>query len=186
MLRRAQSYIEALSQGVDPLTGGRAGGETLENPRLRRCLQYVAEVLDREAGAAERRTRREEEKRAKALRTRPAAFTSQQLERFEFSAEPIPITEIVRRLNALIEDPAMKPLCYRDVSAFLVDAGALRIAPGDKGRDIRVPTDFGQSLGISRERRVNKQGVPYDGIYYDISAQRFILDNLNSITAMKE
>ncbi len=183
MLRRARDYIEALSQGRDPISGGRVNADTFEDPRLKRCLRYVAEVLEREAGAAEQRARREALKRARENRTEPVIFTAEQLERFEFSAEPISVADITRRLNALIEDPAAEPLRRRDVTAFLTDAGALRAAPDAEGSERLLPTDFGRSLGVTWEQRSDRRGLPCDGVYCDVTAQRFILDNVNRFAA---
>ena len=55
--RRALQYIEALANGMDPLTGEPAGEEEIINRiKVSRCLFYVAEVLREQirADSAER------------------------------------------------------------------------------------------------------------------------------------
>lgn len=46
ILRHARGYLDALSRGIDPLTGEMLDpGEVVCKDRIRRCLVYVSDVL---------------------------------------------------------------------------------------------------------------------------------------------
>lgn len=186
-MARAKRYLEDLAAGRDPLTGDPVGEDSvLANPRLRRCFQYAAQVLGGDAEREERRFHRAQAKEQRERRVNPTSFSREALERFEFSDQPIPITNLVSRFNDLLTDDTVKKLCYRDVSAFLLDAGILREVSSGDGKAKRVPTPFGESLGVRTENRVNKAGTPYNGVFYSRTAQQFIVDNIDSILLIAE
>ncbi len=187
MMARAKRYLEELAAGRDPLTGDPVGEDSvISNPRLRRCFRYAAQVLGQDAEREERRFLRARAKEQRERRVNPTSFSREALERFSFSDEPIPIMQIAARFNDLLADDTVKKLCYRDVSAFLLDAGILREAGSGDGKAKRLPTPFGESLGVLVENRVNKAGTPYSGVVYSRSAQRFIVDNIDSILLIAE
>ncbi len=46
VMKRAQSYIESLANGKDPLTGNELpDADIVNNVRISRCLFYVSDVL---------------------------------------------------------------------------------------------------------------------------------------------
>ena len=55
----------------------------------------------------------------------------------------------------------------------------------ENGRTQRLPTENGRRLGISTKTRTSKDG-DYQAVFYDLNAQRFLLDNLDAIIARME
>ena len=45
-------------------------------------------------------------------------------------------------------------------------------------------TESGRSVGIITEQRVNRQGTTYEAVFYNLNAQRFIIDNIDAIIAL--
>ena len=177
-LTAARENIGMLARGRDPITGADVSDDSvLNNIHICRCLLYVEEVLGRVAdagGAAPKKGKKA-----------PFHITREQLDRYEFPPEPLPVTKITQRIDALAADDNMKKLCYRDITTFLVDAGALRTVTDAGGKQSKRPTPFGESLGIRLEHRQGQNG-PYDVVLYDREAQKFILDNMESILAGRE
>ena len=130
-LTAAREYIGMLARGRDPITGADVSDDSvLNNIHICRCLLYVEEVLGRVAdagGAAPKKGKKA-----------PFHITREQLDRYEFPPEPLPVTKITQRIDAL--------------------------AAGDR----------------------QGQNGPYDVVLYDREAQKFILDNMESILAGRE
>lgn len=176
-LAAARDYIGKLARGRDPITGADVSDDSvLNNIHICRCLLYVEEVLGQVVEAGGVAARRE--------RRTPFHITREQLDRYEFPPEPLSVTGIAQRITELAGDGNMKKLCYRDITGFLLEAGALRIVTDAGGRQSKCPTPFGESLGIRQEQRQGKNG-PYTAILYDREAQKFILDNMESILARR-
>lgn len=177
-MKRARDYIGMLARGRNPITGADVGDDSvLNNIRICRCLLYVEEVLSRVVDAGGAVPKKDKKK--------PFRITRQELERYEFPPEPLPVSKIAQRITDLVANDNMKKLCYKDITAFLIDAGALQIVTDSDGKQTKRPTSFGESLGISLDYRQGRNG-PYAVVIYNREAQRFILDNMESILARRE
>ena len=112
-LERAKMYMEKLANGINPIDGSVIPDEDIvNNVRLSRCFFYVSDVLRQviENGGVtpQKKTKKE-----------PFSLTVEQRETFEFSAVPIPISEISKRINTLSTNEDMSTLSYAVIRDWL-------------------------------------------------------------------
>lgn len=175
MIARAKQYMEALADGFNPLTGvPLIPGECASEERMRRCFAYTAQVLGRALDAETRRKRKSLQRRASDF-----TLTAEQLADFEFSEKPISASEFRRRINTLIDETDTKSLKLSSITGFLLGAGLLHLAEGEK-----LPTDDGNALGINVEERISVNGRPYKVVLYSRTAQQFLIDNIDALCTL--
>lgn len=176
-IARAQMYLEKLANGINPLTDTEtAESDIINNVRISRCLFYTSGILKQIV---------ENKGKFKANMPERVEFiiTSEQITKFEFSDHGLSITEITKRINSLIDTIYVKELKSKAITEWLVEVGMLNnIIVNSKAR--KRPTSAGQNLGITTEERVNQYGTTYQGVFYNLNAQHFIIDNINAIIEM--
>lgn len=174
-LERAKMYMEKLANGINPLDGTLIpDDEVVNNVRLSRCFFYVAGVLGQvieNGGTAPQKKQKKQ----------PFVLAMEKRESFAFSETPIPVSEVTKRINDLVGEEAVSSLSYRSVRDWLTVTGFLEEVSEEEGKTTKRPTAEGEQLGIKREARLGANGT-YFVIVYDLSAQHFILDNLDAIT----
>lgn len=175
-MQRAKMYIDKMANGINPIDDTPAvDSDIINNVRLSRCLFYVSDVLRRvidNNGIID-----------KAKSSKKAFFLSaESINKFAFSATPIPVSEITKRLNALANLDACYKLKHTAVTTWLIEIGALESKGTTEGRSIKRPTEQGKELGISTEKRIGMNGE-YVVVVYNKEAQQFIIDNLEEIVA---
>lgn len=172
-LELARVYIEKLANGIDPLTD-REVRETdvINDVKISRCLFYVADILKQvsEQGGIS----------AKKAKKKPFELSHEERQKFRYSESPIPITEITKRINELIDTDRMTKCCYKHISNWLIELGFLNVITTAEGKTFRRPTSAGEDIGISTEQRNGERG-PYTVTLYSKSAQQFIIDNLDAV-----
>lgn len=173
-----KSFIDKLANGINPLDDNPVPEEELlNNVRISRCMFYVSDILRQviENGGIK------PQKKAKKV---PFEIKPEQIERFAYSDTPIPLSEIATRVKALIDSENMQSLTYKDFATWLVDIGMLKEIENSEGKKKKYPTKMGESLGISTETRQGMYGE-YVVVVYNIEAQKFVIDNLPSVIALK-
>lgn len=169
---RAKSYIDKLANGINPLTGEPVSQEDVVNDvRISRCLFYVSDLLRQVAanGGTVRKGRRSS-----------FCITDEELSRFEFSDTPIPLSHVVARINENINRAKVRGLSYNKLSDWLVQAGMLEKANGQFGLTKKIPTEMGKEMGLTMEKRRSQRGEYY-AVFYNRTAQQFIIDNIQSV-----
>lgn len=177
-MQRAKMYLDKLANGIDPLTNQRVpDSDCINQVRISRCLQYASDVLCKviENGGTVR-------KREKGKK-HPFAISHETLKRFRFSGTPIPISEITRRINELVDENTMTRLKNSSITSFLMQSGFLAQAELGDGKKTKAPTEQGNLIGITSEERTGQTGA-YRVAVYDSDAQHFILDNIEGIIAI--
>lgn len=179
-IERAKIYMEKLANGINPLDDTAAPDEDIINQvRLSRCFFFVSDVLRQvlenggisPAPASPKPTK---------PRKRPFALPIDKRNRFAYSEEPISISEIGKRINALVDTEDMQKCSYSDILAWLITLGMMEWIALPDGKRTRCPTEAGRNMGISVVERVSDRG-PYQAVVYDASAQRFIVENLDAV-----
>lgn len=173
-LQRAKMYIDKLANGVDPINDVPvADTEIINNVRISRCLFYVSDILkqviDNNGVVANSKSSK-----------RPFFFPIEKADQFPISPTPIPISEIVKRFNELVEAENCCKLSTTAITDWLVEIDALKIITTDKGSNVKRPTENGSKLGILTDMRTGMYGE-YTVVLYDKEAQQFILDNIDGI-----
>ena len=173
---RAESYIRKMADGINPITGEPAADDDMvNNVRITRCLYYVSDILKQVIDNNGVITKKSSGSGKKAdffiTDGQRAALT-------EFD-RPAYISELAERINALTEENNCKKFAAKWVTEYFVSIGLLYYDDGSKRA-----TDEGVSLGIiSEKRRASYMPREYWVNAYTPEAQRFIIDNLDSIVA---
>lgn len=172
-LNSAKIWIEKLANGVNPLNDELVKDDDLiNNVHISRCLFYVVELLGeiKTGTSVERKYRK-------------AFFLS------TTDAVNIPITmpngiaNFAKLVNGYIPED-MKPLSAAMVIKWLRNEGLMQEVHKEDGHKTNLPTEKGNSIGITTEVQRNPEGREYQRVVYSVDAQRFILNNIESIAAL--
>ncbi len=172
----ARSFIDKLANGINPLDDTPLPDDDIaNNVRLSRCFFYVSDILRQvyENGGVTN------PKRAPKI---PFAVSLEQLEKFEYSAELIPVSEIAKRIYAMADNENMEKVSYRQINQWLLNTGMLYWHDFGGRKPVKRPTEVGNQIGISVETRMGRYGE-YQVVLYNEDAQHFILDNLDAVVA---
>ena len=97
--QRAKRYLDCLVQGINPLDGTVIPeGDTVRQVRIARCLQYVSGILE-QVIENHGEVQRVKKKRSERL---PFSLTPEQLLSLKPEPQPVSISEIVQKCNAMI------------------------------------------------------------------------------------
>jgi len=171
-MQRAKMYLDKLVQGIDPITDHPvADNDSLRNPRLARCFQYVSGVLEKVIANG-----------GQVISAEKPSFTitDEQIAKVQLSGEPLRIADFVDRILQTTGYEGMKKLSPTKLTNWLLKKGFLTQVTDPDGKTHRVPTPAGTELGLSVQMR-QYNGVEYPGIFYDTKAQQFLLDNIPAI-----
>ncbi len=171
-MQRAKMYLDKLAQGIDPITDQAIpNSDSLNNPRLSRCFQYVSGILEKVIANGGQ----------VSIPEKPSfTVSSEQLAKVQLTGEPLRIADFVDRILQTTGYEGMKKLSPTKLTNWLLQKGFLTQAVDPDGKTRRVPTPAGAELGISVQM-CQFQGNEYPGIFYDIKAQQFLLDNMPAI-----
>lgn len=173
IMQRAKMYLDKLARGIDPITDREVPDDSvLNNVRICRCLHYVSGVLERVIANGGTVGKRE-----------GAAFaiTPEQKNRIQLSGTPVRLTELLNAIHNAAGDMNMKKPSAKVYSDWLVQRAFLFVEQGPDGKPRRMPTEQGNRAGIFSQCHQSTYG-DYMAVYYDINAQRMILDHLEEIS----
>ena len=173
-IARAKMYIDKLANGINPLDDTAvAENDIVNNVRISRCLFFVSDTLRRvlENGGVGVASR---------VKKNKFKITAEELENFEFSDRPIPISEITRRINDVADTENSTKLSHKTITSWLSEIGMLNEMINTDGKKRKCPTAEGAELGIFVEERMGQNGI-YHVVVYNKSAQKFIVDNIPSV-----
>lgn len=180
MTKRAKMYIDNMANGINPISGQpTAETDTINDIRISRCLFYVSDILRQvieNGGSVGKKSKPKKQ---------PFSLSAEQLSNFRYSAYPITISEITRRLNELVESNEMTPIKYSAITGWLLQIGMLEKTTSADGKSPKWPTVQGQRIGILTEKRVGQNGE-YMAVLYNKEAQQFVTDHLDAILAWEE
>lgn len=186
-LKNARRYIDSLSKGISPVEGKTIPeNDIILDLKISNCLAYVSGVLKKviENGGLKYTNKPKAVKKIKNSQKLPFAITEEQLEKFPYSEKPISVSEIARNINTLIDTDTMRSIAYTDITNWLISIGILYETEGSDGNIKRQPTEMGTKFGISTEQR-EKEGKSYVIVVYNKNAQKYIIDSMSEILAMK-
>ena len=169
-IARAQMYLEKLANGVNPLTDTEVNeNDVVNNVRISRCLYYVTGILKQitTTGGFE-------------IQKTDFTLSPQQLAHFEYAQKPLTVSEITKRLNNLVNPLEASSLKSGVITDWLTSIGMLTNVTVNNKNHKRV-TESGEKIGIIFEQKVSQQGQSYIAITYNLNAQHFIIDNIDSM-----
>ena len=172
--QRAKRYLDCLVQGINPLDGTVIPeGDTVRQVRIARCLQYVSGILE-QVIENHGEVQRVKKKRSERL---PFSLTPEQLLSLKPEPQPVSISEIVQKCNAMIDEYTMCRLKTTTLTKWLVRAGFLEEISVGENRHRKIPTANGTALGIA-EKTVQSFDRTYTVVTYSSRAQEFLFENL--------
>lgn len=193
ILERAEMYLRKLACGVNPLNEeSLPESDTCRQERISKCLLYVADYLQQKVGPkpqaakvakTDKAAKPVTPKRRRELANAELVLSDETLAKFEYSEEPLSLSSIVRRVNALIpEGSAMMPLMYADVAEVLTQEGYLQKQEGAAGKETNLPTPQGEEKGFSR---VEEDIRGHFSIFTkcNTDAQKFVIENIQKAVA---
>ena len=173
-IARAKMYIDKLANGINPLDDTAvAENDIVNNVRISRCLFFVSDTLRRvlENGGVGVTSR---------VKKNKFKITAEELEKFAFSDRPITISEITKRINDIADTENSKKLSHNTITSWLSEIGMLNEMINTEGKKRKRPTAEGAELGIF-VKEVTSQNGTFNVVFYNKSAQKFIVDNIPSV-----
>ncbi len=165
-LRQARDAINHLVQGVDPYTGEVLGEVAfMQNPKMIRTFAFMSDVL----------TASMERRRPKKARI-PFYITEEELERVEFPEGDIGVLQIVKAINASIQDEARGKLTAALLNKSLKKAGVLSAA-GEDEQYRTVVNERSAEFGIKAIESTYRD-EKYMQVVYSDQAKKYLKDNL--------
>lgn len=183
IIRRAETYLRKLSQGIDPITDTEVPSDSvLDQVRLTRCFAFTADVLRRviEQGGVEGHTPRS--------RTPHRSFVVPEGVDLTVLADeqPVQITRLVQAVRDRCDPEGTGPrLGAVTVTNWLVSQGYLEDQTDASGKRRRAPTARGAEIGITAQPAEGVNG-PYLQVRYGPAAQRLILSELPRILRQRQ
>ena len=181
-------YMWKLKNGIDPISNRQIGDDSvLSNERLRRCFQYVFDVLGRDIEVTDAKEKNDDHKIRKKKKAGKAKFyiTPEEVSRITLDGGTCVISDFVEALNNAVNDSGRKKLLARNINDWLVYKGYLRNSEDDKGKVRRELSERSGEIGISSKKGLGAYGV-YTIILYGSEARQFILDNIDEIVEFAE
>lgn len=173
IMKHAKGYMDKLSQGIDPISGGLLPEDTaLNNVRLQKCFSYVSEILGKVIANGGCVGQHE--------RTVEFRLTPEQKSKVLLSAEPVRITWLAGAMLEAAGNPDMKRPSIKKITDWLLENGFLYNGQGSDGKPQRLPTDNGARLGLTVRKGQSRDGE-YLAVHYSEQAQRFLLDHMEEI-----
>ena len=109
-------------------------------------------------------------------------LTEAQIASFAVDDSPLPVSEIARRLNALIPAGAnIEQLYFKKIRDWFVAQGMLEERKNVVGKVSFSPTEQGLAAGILVDKRIGKNGEEYEAVLYNAAAQKLVLDHVNEL-----
>lgn len=173
-IARAKMYIDKLANGINPLDDTAvAENDIVNNVRISRCLFFVSDTLRRvlENGGVGVASR---------VKKNKFKITAEELEKFAFSDRPITISEITKRINDIADTENSKKLSHNTITSWLSEIGMLKEMINTAGKKSKRPTAEGAELGIFVKEVMSQNGT-FNVVFYNKSAQKFIVDNIPSV-----
>lgn len=164
MIKRAELYMNLLSQQKDPFTGQAVPADSLlNNERLLRCFHFVSQILQEVLA---------EKSGADSL---PVSPPSQR------AGEDLPLSKITEKLHAPAETAPSPPLETSELTEWLLLSGYLCHSTREDGTTRIVPAAKGEALGIYRTERTRRDGRIYHLNLYPPNVQELLRAHLPEI-----
>lgn len=171
-VKEAKRWIDRLAQGIHPVTGEiLPDSDAVNHVRVSRCLFYVSSLLQRQLD--------------REFSERGTGSPLLDSTKMTFSAQPIPASDLARRLSAAAQLTGGQKISYRLLVNWLLATGFLKEVIRPNGHKSRRPTQTGEHLGIVVEYR-NNNDRSYPVVLYMESAQRFVAEHLDEILSYAE
>lgn len=169
--------LELLASGQDPKTGYFVEDTILNSTFNKRILQDAAYVINQLLKVNFNPTRIDKRKKLNFY------IPPEEREKIEISNEPIPISVFTYKINEHVDNTKMKKIKASQITSWLMKEGYLAEFKTEDGKIFKILTNKSATVGISAQDRKSEYGRVYKVNLYSEKAQRFILQNLDNISA---
>lgn len=171
-------FVEKLSKGIEPLTNTQFSENNLMgNDRYRKVFFETAKMLKYLINLSEKNM---VEKKISADINTNLSLIPSEIDKVIISEEPISVSEIAYNVNNVADKESMKKIKATQITTWLHYRGYLKVDESGKTSH-KVCTEKAKEIGISSHIKENSAGQKYLVNLYDVNAQQFIIDNINSI-----
>ena len=188
LIERAKIYIKLLSDGVHPVTGKAIPEESaLMDEKVKRCFEFISQVLDEYVELSDRVERLEGEKEKRTVivpKKQKFRVTPEQCDSIRLSKEPITVLSFMKNINSVIDADSMEKLTSTRVNKWLMKRGFVTTEKVETvvHKTVYKPSEVATKIGIVEEETVDKRsGEVKAQIKLEESAQLFIIENLDEI-----
>ena len=132
IMKHAKSYLDSLSQGIDPISGQPVPNDSvLNNVRLEKCFRYVSGVLEQVIANG-----------GKVVSGAPVPFyiTPEELQCISPAQEPLRISQLAKLITDAVDDPQRIPLRATVMTDWLLEKGFIEKRERPDGKFQRLPT----------------------------------------------
>lgn len=175
-LVKMREYAIALSNGIDPTSGIEIPEDTILNSKqLNTYFRQVSEFLDTTIklgkNVAMKKTNGKYDFR----------ITEDNKQNIVISNTPLSISEFTYNINILVNTEYMRKIKVVEITNWLLKNGFLEIISDEDNNDYKIATEKGKSVGITSIQKCSEYGREYPVNLYDSSAQKYIIENINSM-----
>lgn len=171
-LQTAKMFMDCLSNGIDPVTNTNADVNTLSSEEVISCFRYISNILDEHIYNIEVNMKKNNE----------FFITDEQIAGLNISQNNRKVSEIANEINRAAKENRTKKLSAATICNWLEAEGYLC----QSDLNSRIPTEKGNQIGITTERRKAKDGTEYYLNLYSPQAQRFVFEHLKEIIALEK
>lgn len=176
-LIRAKEVLVKIANGINPVDGKAIEDEGfLTDPRIIRCLFYVADVLTLAS-----------EGRADEILPKPTEFiiTPEEKSKVRFPEHKIGVSQFAKCINQTIDLSRSKKLTGVGLNKQLKILGLLSEKIDEDGRKRTVTNDQSGAYGFELEQR-SFNGTEYEMVVFNERGRQYLLDNIESIMSAEE
>ena len=182
-LEVAIQYIRRMSDGKNPVTNRPAPeNEVLNNMNVHRCLKFIDEVLTdvhKSGGTVGMVSQRAPKQSVSVI------FPYEALAQYRYLQDQ-QISYFLKQLEEYLPEGQKIPVPATTITLWMRENGYLeKKVLGDTGKENSVPTRKGENLGLYMEK-AGTYPNEYYRVFYNESAQRFIIDNFRRILTESE
>ena len=186
MVERAKAYLQLLTTGVNPITGGRLSSTDVAcNDRVKACLTFVNQILGEYLVLSDKIAELEEKaEQNEAADKKDFYITKEQCDRIKLSQKPITLLTLAKNINLAVGDKTMKRLRSVSINNWLIDKGYVTKTKTKTlvNKTVYAPTADAFGLGMVAEENLDEEtGEIKTQLKLNPSAQLFIIEHLREI-----
>lgn len=177
-IEEMREYASLLSKGIDPTTGMKFIEDTiLNNAKVKRYNKKVVELID-DIFDIDYNNKRNN--KSTTNKKHPFFLTESDIKHFEYSIDPISISQLTYKINGIISTE-MRKIRAIEITNWLKNNNYLEVLEFGSDKVYKKATDKGVSIGIVFVKKINDYGNEYGVNLYSREAQTFIINNINEI-----
>lgn len=191
VIQRAKSYMDMLSQGIDPISGELIENDsTLQQERLKKCFSYVSGILDeiiKTNGIVAMPVSKFSQEYTMARKKSAFSLNQQQRRNIHISNSPIIPSAFIKNINSVVNVEMMEKLSLKTINKWLLKQGYLseQKVPTVVNKNVKTITSTSANIGVIEQTIVDqKTGEAKTQVFFSRQAQEFILDNIESIVSI--